>query len=237
MKNKSSIKKNIIAIVLLGFCSQVLSSTESLKKNINGIWVVENSTTKILTVENKIPPLNEEGEEIYEEHNRKYKDDDRSFDRTTWCASPGYPRLILANHPFEIAVSNRRVAFMSSWANWYRTVDMSGETWAIPEEYSSVGVALGRWNADTLVIETTGLKSDVVMDQYGLPVSWAMKITEHIKLLSKNRLEIRFVIEDPEYYSKPWEMIKTFKRMETNHVQEYICLDEIKKGHPPLIEG
>lgn len=206
------------------------------QKAFNGVWLPTRPTQQLLTTDGGEPPLLPDAKALYEERRAMLKAGDRSFDRTTWCASPGLPRFMFIMHPFEIAVSERRIAFLYSWSNWYRTVDMSGETWEVEEEYSSVGVGMGRWEGDTLVINTTGLRSGVVLDREGLPHSSALQLTEHARLLSDDVLEVRFTFDDPETYVEPWDTVMTYARQSEETAQEFICLDEIKRGRPGLIE-
>jgi hypothetical protein len=203
----------------------------------NGVWLAERAMPRLLTAEGTAPPLRPEAKKLYEQRQAARKAGDTSFDRTTWCASPGIPRLMFVRHPFEIAVSQRRVAFLFSWSNWYRTVDMSGVKWPVDEEYSSVGVGMGRWEGNTLVIETTGLRSEPVLDREGLPQTAGLKLTERVRLLNENTLEVRFRVDDPETFTRPWNAVMTYRRQPDDAAEEFICLDEIKKGRPGLIEN
>ena len=204
---------------------------------LNGVWAPEHGTARLLTEQGKAPPLLPRARRILEQNRAALKAGNRSFDRTTWCASPGLPRLMFGLHPFEIAVSPRRVAFLYSWSNWYRTVDMSGESWPVEDEYSSVGVGMGRWAGDALVVRTVGLRSDVPLDREGLPHSAQLKLTETIRLLSDDRLQVRFRFDDPKTFSRPWEAVMTYRRQPDDAAQEFICLDEIKQGRPGFVEN
>ena len=237
----------LIAVGLSGLSlcgvAQTLNAAEAKPKSaavthaeFNGVWLAEKATPRLLTAEGAMPPLRPEAKNLYEERQGARKAGDTSFDRTTWCASPGIPRLMFVHHPFEIAVSERRVAFLYSWSNWYRTVDMSGVKWPVDDEYSSMGVGMGRWEGNTLVIETIGLRSEPILDREGLPHSAGLKLTERVRLLNDKTLEVRFHFDDPATFIKPWDAVMTYRRQPDEAVQEFICLDELKKGRPGLIE-
>jgi hypothetical protein len=213
------------------------SSAAAARDGLNGVWLAEKATPRLLTAEGATPPLRPEARKLYEQRQAARRAGDTSFDRTTWCASPGIPRLMFVRHPFEIAVSERRVGFLYSWSNWYRTIDMSGVKWPVDEEYSSMGVGTGRWEGNTLVIETIGLRSEPVLDREGLPLSAGLKLTERVRLLDGNTLEVRFHFDDPATFIKPWNAVMTYRRQPENAAQEFICLDELKKGRPGLIEN
>lgn len=229
-----------VCLAALGVeAAEVAKSGSAAKAHaaFNGVWLAERATTRLLTAEGAVPPLRPEAKKLYEERQAARKAGDASFDRTTWCASPGIPRLMFVRHPFEIAVSDRRVAFLFSWSNWYRTVDMSGVKWPVDEEYSSMGVATGRWQGDTLVVETIGLRSEPILDREGLPQSAALKLTEQVRLLNEDTLEVRFHFDDPATFTKPWQAVMTYRRQPDAAAREFICLDELKKGRPGLIEN
>lgn len=216
--------------------AKTAASVPAAHSAFNGVWLPERATPRLLSIDGSPPPLRPEAKALYEQRQAARKAGDTSFDRTTWCASPGIPRLMFVRHPFEIAVSERRIALLYSWSNWYRTVNMSGEKWEVDSEYSSVGVGMGRWNDDTLTVETIGLRSDPVLDREGLPHSADLKLTERFKLLSNDRLEVRFTFDDPATYTRPWEAVMTYRRQPDEAWKEFVCLDEIKRGRPGLIE-
>jgi hypothetical protein len=71
-----------------------------------------------------------------------------------------------------------------------------------------IGDSVGRWEGDTLVVETTGFRKD---DQFrmfvtGRPIMVGVnsKVVERISRVSDTELNYRFTVEDPAIYSKPW---------------------------------
>ena len=241
----SSTARKVMAIctgiVVLGATAPTLAADVSPVSpghaRFNGVWAPERGTVRLLTEQGKEPPLLPKARKLLEARRASLKATGGSSDRATWCASPGLPRLMLARHPFEIAVSPRRVAFLYSWSNWYRTVDMSGESWEVEAEQSSVGVGMGRWDGDALVVKTVGLRSDVPLDREGLPHSAELKLTETVRLLGEDVLQVRFRFDDPKTFSRPWETVMTYRRQPDEAFQEFICLDEIKQGRPGFIEN
>ncbi len=242
MKNKIQTTCTVLSclFVMAGLATNTIHAapaSTAAHADFNGVWLPEKSTHRLLTADGKEPPLKLEAKALYEKRQAARKAGDTSFDRATWCASPGLPRFMFIKHPFEIAVSERRIGFIYAWNNWYRTVDMRGVDWDVDEEFSSVGVGMGQWQKDTLVINTKGLRADPVMDRYGLPQSGAMKMTERVRLLGKDVLEIKFRFDDEENYLRPWETVMTYRRQPQSAMQrEFVCLDEIKQGRPGLIE-
>ena len=81
---------------------------------------------------------------------------------------------------------------------------------------------MARWEGDTLVIETTGIKENVTFRW--VPHSEGMKITERIRLLAPDILHNRITIED-EYLERPWTYSYTYRRMPGYKLLEYVCED------------
>jgi hypothetical protein len=88
---------------------------------------------------------------------------------------------------------------------------------------SFYGHSVGRWNGDTLVVETVGIKEDVRYQN--VPHSSAMRITERIRLAQPNVLWDEITIEDPDTLEKPWTFTFAYRRMPDYTLLEYICED------------
>jgi hypothetical protein len=99
----------------------------------------------------------------------------------------------------------------------------------------SLGTASGSWQDDgALVINTTGLMHETIMDHAGLPHSDDLVMTETLRLLDADTLENRIRFEDPLTYSAAWEAKVTYRRLQGEQLQEDVCLDRIKQGLPPI---
>ena len=203
------------------------------RQAISGAWMVENPTPRMLTADGKPPPLKPAAAKLYKQRLALRTKGETWFDRATWCASPGVPRANVMPYPLEIVMDDRRVAFLYQWFRLYRLVDLSGMKQDVPYPIS-IGYGMGRWEGETLVIETIGLLGDTTLDAAGLPHSENMTLTERIRLIDKDRLENRMTINDPENYSRVWETTATYKRLPGQHVQDDVCLDRIAAGEPAV---
>jgi hypothetical protein len=105
-----------------------------------------------------------------------------------------------------------------------RTVEMSGRT-APDALRSRDGYSAGRWEGDTLVVETDHLAiEDPIGVQFrdGAPVSGASRIVERFRLISPGELLYRFTIEDPALYARPW-LAETVLKRASGPIYEYAC--------------
>ncbi len=209
------------------------SANEAVLAQLVGVWMPEPFPDEMRTVDGERPPLTGEGAAIYEQRIAQRKAGDISFDRTMWCAGPGMPRIMLMPYPFEIIASHDRLAFVHGWYRWFRVVDMAGGE---PDYWypTTMGFPVGHWEGDTLVIRTVGLTDVTTLDAAGLPRSDQMVLTERIRLLPDGRLENRFTIEDPEFYTSAWEAKATFRRDPNARVGDDVCPDRIARGEPAV---
>jgi hypothetical protein len=220
--------------LLLSLLACTASAAEFSPESLNGVWQIAQDTPALLTVDGELPPLLPEAQVRYEQHQRARASGDTYIDRATWCAAVGVPRLLVANHPFEIMVDKRQVGFFFEWNRWVRLVDMSG-TPLEPYYPLSLGTATGAWQDDgTLVINTKGLMQETIMDHAGLPHSDELVMTETLRLVDADTLENHIRFEDPLTFSAPWETTLTYKRQVGARLQEDVCLDRIKQGLPPI---
>lgn len=201
--------------------------------SLNGVWLIEQEQLELRTENGDMPPLLPAAARVYQSNRRALAEGDTYFDRATWCASPGLPRLALVAHPFEILVNPLQVAFLYEWNRWARLVDLSGADFDVLYPMS-FGTAAGRFDGETLVIETRGLMSQTVMDDSGMPHSDALVMTERYRLIGDDRLENRMRFEDPETFSEPWETVVTYRRQAGARIAEDVCLDRIKQGLPAI---
>jgi hypothetical protein len=99
-----------------------------------------------------------------------------------------------------------------------------------------IGLSLGKWIDDTLVIKTDHLIETTLIDSAGLPHSDALKLTETLRLRSPDVLEDRIRFEDPETFTRPWETVVTYRRKPGARIHEDVCPDRIKDGEPAVKE-
>ena len=198
-----------------------------------GVWVPSAAPERLLTAAGQPPPLNAEAAGIHAARLELLAAGDRSFDQTTWCASPGMPRVLTMPYPFEIRRDGDYLAFIHGWYRWHRVVNLAGVE-VDPPFPLTMGFPVGHWEDDTLVIRTVGLSDVAVLDASGLPRSEQMVLTERLRVLPDGRLENRITIDDPETFTQPWETVLHFRRDASVRVTDDICPDRIAYGEPAV---
>ena len=90
------------------------------------------------------------------------------------------------------------------------------------------GYSIGKWEGDTLVVETTGLREDGWLDVRGSPFTEKAKITERFRRLNYGTLEIDVTVDDPKAYTKPFTVRVNQRLMPDQELIEFICAENQK---------
>ena len=96
------------------------------------------------------------------------------------------------------------------------------------------GYSVGKWDGDTLVVETTGFRDDVWLDIDGSPLTNTGKMIERFRRPNYGTLEIDITIEDPKVYTKPFTVRVNQRIMPDTELIEFICGENDRSG-PHLI--
>jgi hypothetical protein len=110
----------------------------------------------------------------------------------------------------------------------YRQIFTDGRRMPVDPQPAFNGYSTGKWDGDTLVVETTGFRDGLWLDTGGNPLTDAAKITERYRRVNFGRLEIELTVDDPKAYTKPWtvKLIQTLAA-DTDLI-DYICLENEK---------
>ncbi len=92
------------------------------------------------------------------------------------------------------------------------------------------GYSAGRWDGDTLVVETTGFRDDGWLDIIGSPLSEAGTVTERFRRPTFGRMEIDVTIEDKRMYTRPFTVRVNQQLMLNEELLEFVCLENQRFG-------
>jgi hypothetical protein len=90
------------------------------------------------------------------------------------------------------------------------------------------GYSVGRWEGDTLVVDTVGLRDDGWLDIQGSPLTDEAKITERFTRLNYGTLQIDVRIEDLKAYTEPFSVRVNQRIMPDGELIEFICNENEK---------
>jgi hypothetical protein len=94
-----------------------------------------------------------------------------------------------------------------------------------------MGWSNGRWEGETLVVETTGFNGMTQLDRAGNYHSSALKVTERFTLEGENHLQYSATLEDPSVFSRPWTIsMPLYRRIEPNaQLLEFKCVPFVEE--------
>ena len=145
------------------------------------------------------------------------------------CRSSGPVRDFIRTKMQVFHTANKIDILATANRTWWQ-IPLTGAI-AEPEGTKSyMGRSVGRWDGDTLVVETTGFKYRLYMSFRGTPLSTTGKLTTRIRKVHEDRwfLEIVTTVDDPTFYSRPWSFVRTFAWRPDNALfGEYNCEHQI----------
>jgi len=138
------------------------------------------------------------------------------------CLPTGVPRV--APYPWTIATAPGRLFFLFEGnIHSYRQIFMDGR--AHPQDLNPTwyGHSIGRWDGDTLVIDTVGYNDKFWFDFRGHPHTDQLHTTERYTRKTLGTLVNEVTIDDPGAYSRPFTLTFTARLMPNGEIMEYIC--------------
>ena len=85
------------------------------------------------------------------------------------------------------------------------------------------GDSIGKWDGDTLVVDTVGLNDKAWLDLIGHPRTEKAHIIERFTRPELGRVNIEITIDDPGAYSRPWKVLESAQLAPGWEIKEYIC--------------
>ena len=92
------------------------------------------------------------------------------------------------------------------------------------------GYSVGKWDGDTLVVESVGFREDGWLDIIGTPMTEQAKVTERIRRPTFGKMEIDITIDDKKAYTKPWTVRVNQELMLDQELIEFICEENQRFG-------
>jgi len=107
----------------------------------------------------------------------------------------------------------------------------TGVNWETTIPRRSLVIQTGKWDGDTLVVETRGFDGKTWLDQTGKPTSEALHVTERFRRADFGHLDVQITIDDPKVYTKPWTVKQQARLMPNADVIENACENNLDLQH------
>jgi hypothetical protein len=147
------------------------------------------------------------------------------------CLPHGMTKAFSVPEPFKVVQTPGLILILHEEFNHHRQIFTDGRPMPERRAPTSFGYSLGRWEGDTLVVDTTGFVDDTWLDFRGHPATDALKMVERYRRRDFGHLEIQFTIDDPKAYRRPWGVTMTFDLLPDTELIEHICDNERDATH------
>ena len=134
----------------------------------------------------------------------------------------------------EIPELQRFYIIETGGAHSFRTVFMDGKPHPANPSPSSRGHSIGRWEGDTLVVDTVGFNENVWIDNLGMPTTDKLHTIERFTRTNYGTLHYQITIDDPGAYTASWTSGIPF-RWSAGESFEFVCQEN--NFAPELIMG
>jgi len=162
--------------------------------------------------------------ELYDLRQSSFTKDDPH----TRCKPSGGARLFHTPYGFEIlqlADTNEIMFLPVGSPHSWRVVHMDGRPLPENPPPSWYGTSVGRWEGDTLVIDTVGFNERFWISREGVPHTAQLRTTERISRPQFEQLRYEITIDDPGAYTKPWSGGWNIPWDAGNEPFDYLCQD------------
>ena len=191
--------------------------------DISGVWLVEKFEPRLFP--NGGAPLQPWAEMKFKATNPQ------TDDPNLGCLPLGVPRFMISvPYPMEIFQVPTRVIILHESPQVMRQIYMNRQH---PKDLDPTysGDSIGKWEGDTLVVDTIGFNDKTWLDGDGLPHSEAMHLVERIRRVDHDTLADDLTIEDPMAYTKPITVQQVYKLKPGWEIQEYVCEENNKYNY------
>jgi hypothetical protein len=145
------------------------------------------------------------------------------------CYLPGVPRATYMPHPFQIIQGDEHIMIVHQYRGAVRTIHMRDHQPAPAPSW--MGWSNGRFEGDTLVVETTGFNGLAWLDRAGNFHSDGLRVVERFTHIGNDALRYEATIEDPAVFTRPWTIsMPIYRRLEADaRILDFKCMEFVEE--------
>ena len=107
----------------------------------------------------------------------------------------------------------------------FRQIFVDGRKQPVDPQPSWLGYSIGKWDGDSLVVDTAGFNDRSWLDAFGHPHSDAMRVTERLHRRDFGHTEVEITVDDPKTYTKPFTVKLNQRLLPDTDLIESVCLE------------
>jgi len=200
------------------------------KPDLGGIWL---STRPKFNVAQSLKegdtiPFQPWARQTFEERQANNSKDDPS----ARCLPTGPTQKPTLATPFKIVQTPGLTVILNESRTTFRQIFTDGRPLPQVIDWPAwQGFSVGKWEGDTLVVETVGTNGKFWLDQAGHPATESFRLTERFRRRDFGHMDLEMTIDDPPAYTKPWKMNVDLALQADTELLEFICEENERDAH------
>jgi hypothetical protein len=141
------------------------------------------------------------------------------------CLPPGTPRIYLQPFPFQMVQTPKEIVMIYEYDHTVRQIFLDGRKHPDDVLPTYMGHSIGKWEGDTLVVDTVGFNEKTWLDRDGHPHSDQLHVIERFHRVDFDNMTIDLNIQDPKALAKPWVSQLSVQLRPNWDIMELVCTD------------
>jgi hypothetical protein len=198
------------------------------KPDLSGFWLPENPTKYLLNLAADMKPeeipLKPWARDLY---NHRIETNGKDHPGA-YCLPSGIPEKLNIPDGLKLVQTEDLVILLHESRTIYRQIFTDGRSHPKDAQPTWMGYSIGRWEGDTLVVDTIGQNGRTWLDMRGLPGTESLRVIERYRRPRIGRMDIEVTIDDPEAYTRPWKVNLVWRLLPDTDLIESICEENNK---------
>jgi hypothetical protein len=199
------------------------------KPDLSGIWQIDGFGYAFNITGDQKPEMLPWAQTLYKERAAGYGKDGPDQN----CLPPG-PRAGLFSQALLKTVQTPGLLLILYEEAPTRQIFTDGRKLPTDPNPTWMGYSIGRWDGDTLVVESAGFNDKTWLDFTGHPHTEALHVTERYRRKDFGHMQLEMTFDDPKAYTKPWTIAVAVNFVPDTDLLEYVC-NENERDHGHLI--
>ena len=145
-------------------------------------------------------------------------------DSSALCLPQGVPRMIAAPGQWRVVQKPEFIAILyEAFGILWRQIFLDGREVAEDAPPTWLGYSTGKWDGDTLVVDTKGFNGKFWLDQQGKPTTEALHVIERFRRKDFGHMDVEITIDDTNAYTRPWTFAEHVRLLTDTELMEAIC--------------
>ena len=142
---------------------------------------------------------------------------------TSLCPPPSMPTADTVPSPFKIVQSPKAMIVLYEGDTYFRQIFTDGRNLPDDPQPTWLGYSVGKWEGDSLVVDTIGLNDKGPLDAMGHFHSESLRLTERIHRRDFGHMEMDLTVTDPKTFTKPVTIHANFRLLPDTELLESFC--------------